>query len=131
MAMRIYLAGPWAKRETDVEDAREFLRSAGFLVDCRWIDNDSTDHSPESMCQEAHNDIQDIESSDAVVVLNNTGAPKSEGKAFETGIAFMLGLPIVVVGPHSHIFQYLPDIDVVDSLQDAVDRLLDHASGWE
>ena len=117
--MRVYLAGPWVRRD-EVRAAREHVRAAGFTVDCRWIDFDATQHDENAevvMSREALNDVEDILESDALMVLN---LEKSEGKAVEQGIAFSRGIPVVVVGPFSNVFQRLQGFARVDTLEEGL-----------
>lgn len=123
--MNVYLAGPWKARHTEVKEARERLRLAGFVVDCRWIDFDETAENEDDesvLVREAENDVTDICLSQALMVLNTTGI-KSEGKACEQGIAHAMGIPVVVVGPYSHIFQRLDGFTRVDTISEAITEL--------
>lgn len=104
---RIYIAAPWARRE-EAREARLYFELEGFDVTSRWLDVDELKCSP---VKEAQNDIEDVLTSDAVVVLN---LQKSEGKAFEQGLAFMANIPIYVIGDKEqplHIFQRLLPTD--------------------
>lgn len=120
--MVVYLAGPWARR-SEVRTAREILQRAGITVNSRWLDFDSDandEHNADVQRREAETDIQDIQAADILVVLN---LEKSEGKAFEQGVAFMLGTPVVVVGAISTVFQQMAGFTQVDSLFDAIEHL--------
>lgn len=62
------------------------------------------------------------------MLLLNLGM--SAGKATELGIAYILGCPIIVVGPpatpfgpYGNIFYYLPEIHLVETLAAAVETL--------
>ena len=55
----------------------------------------------------AERNLKDIDACDVFIVLT-TGTPARGGRHFETGYAFALGKPIMVVGPVEHAFQYLP-----------------------
>jgi hypothetical protein len=60
-------------------------------------------------------------SSDIVLVLN---LKISEGKAVEQGIAIGFQIPILAVGPKpANIFQYLPVVTVVPTVEDALAEL--------
>lgn len=119
--MRVYLAGPWAARKSLVAEARGELRSAGFIVDCRWIDfyEAAEDESHEAVVKrEAENDLDDIEAADALLVYN-PGGLISEGKAFEQSWAYSIGMPVIIVGPYTNVFQRLDGITRVDTLPEA------------
>jgi nucleoside 2-deoxyribosyltransferase len=125
----IYLAGPWAQREA-VQEARRQLMAAGINVNAQWLDVEMKDGAGDTaesqaaagydMSAEANRDLADINKSDAMVVLN---LEKSEGKAVEQGIALEKGLPIIVVGKRTNVFQYLPKVTVVDNLYDAIGKV--------
>ena len=121
--MRIYVAGPWAHRHK-AKDAAQTLREAGHKIVSRWhdiwADADTTD--PLMLEQEAAMDLQDVDASDVVVVLN---IEKSEGKALEQGFALALGIPVVVVGARSNVFHYLPEVTIQPDLASAIEYL-----GW-
>lgn len=119
----LYLAAPWVYRD-EARRVRRMLQDAGFEVNARWLDFSSDDpdatHSIAVLQQEAKHDVEDIQRADIFVVLN---LAKSEGKATEQGMAYMLGTPIVVVGPHApcnNIFQYLPGFVCVPYLYEAI-----------
>jgi nucleoside 2-deoxyribosyltransferase len=122
--MKVYIAAPWVRRE-DAKAFGEVITAAGFTVTSHWFHHqgDSTDSTGAAMIQEevrrqAREDIFDVCSSDAVVVLN---LEKSEGKAVETGIALNNGIPVISVGKRSNIFQSL--CIEVDTPQGALDEL--------
>lgn len=119
----IYIAAPWKRRE-EAKAARIEFQKAGFQVNTRWLDahnddagtNDINDYPPERLKVEAMNDIEDVLSSDIVVVLN---LEPSEGKAVETGIAIMSFKGIITVGPRLNVFQFM-NIPNVDTLEEAI-----------
>ena len=116
--MNIYLAAPWSHRHKARQVAQQ-LRDAGHDLVSRWHDvwalTDTDD--PLMLEQEAAMDLQDVEDSDIVVVLN---IEKSEGKAVEQGYALGLGIPILIVGlPRGNVFQWLPEMHVVADLPNA------------
>lgn len=110
--MKIYVAAPWVRRPEAIEAGEQF-KAAGHDLTCHWFHhvtdgdpNDSTGVTcnPESIRQQAAEDIDDVMRADVLVVLN---LQKSEGKAVETGIAIAAGIPVISVGPRSNIFQAL------------------------
>lgn len=121
----IYIAAPWVRRDEAIEAGKQF-EQAGFDVTSRWFTHkgDLTDSTgvtadPETIRRQALDDIEDVQRADVFVVIN---LQKSEGKAVETGIALMEGIPIISVGPRSNIFQAL--CVEVDSLADAIREAL-------
>ena len=115
--MIIYLAAPWARKETACEVAR-YLETSGFTIASRWLreHKDSTIH--EELQEEALNDLIDIETSEALVLLN---LEKSEGKATELGYAYKCQIPCIVVGPSTgNVFYHLPGVRVVDTIEQAI-----------
>jgi nucleoside 2-deoxyribosyltransferase len=116
--MRIYLAGPWVTRKTTVLEARDALRASGYIVDCRWIDCEGKNEK-----REAIDDLVDLDKSDGLLVYNPDGI-LSEGKAFEQGYAYASGIPIVVVGPITCVFQHLDCVRRVDTIEDAITMLI-------
>ncbi len=118
--MKVYIAAPWVRKPEAIEIGKQF-EAAGHYVTSRWFGhqgdpNDSTGQAgsltPESVMEQASEDITDVLRSDALVVLN---LQKSEGKAVETGIALVAGLRVISVGPRSNIFQSLgTEVDTVE-----------------
>lgn len=119
--MRIYLAGPWARRD-EVRDMRNHIHAMAPEVEVtsRWIDHVVTNEEHEQR-NEAANDIYDLEHCEAVVVAN---LEKSEGKSFEQGYAFKAGLPIIIIGERSHVFHHMPSMLVVANVDQAISALL-------
>lgn len=125
----IYLAGPWAQRQV-VQGARLQLQAAGINVNAQWLDVEMKEGAGDTaesqaaagydMAAEANRDLEDINKSDAMVVMN---LEKSEGKAVEQGIAIERNMPVIVVGKRTNVFQYLPQVTVVDNLYDAIGKV--------
>lgn len=107
--MKIYIAAPWVRRPEAIEIGNQFI-AAGHELTSRWFHHPAKDDPSgmigegDALIQEAREDIEDIQRSDALVVLN---LEKSEGKAVETGIAIAAGLPVISVFKRSNIFQAL------------------------
>lgn len=123
--MKIYLAGPWARREA-VRDAAKQLETAGHEITSRWLHahagppNDAAGltHSDEHIRNEALDDVADVLRADVFVILN---LEKSEGKAFEMGVAYMASKPIICVGQRFNIFCTFGR--TVDSVEEAIGLL--------
>lgn len=124
--MEIYLAGPWARRE-EVREARKAFLAADISVNAQWLDVELKPNAGDTaesqaaagydMSEEASRDLADIAMSDAMVVMN---LEKSEGKAVEQGIALATRMPLIIVGKRTNVFQYLPEVFLVDSVEEAV-----------
>jgi len=115
--MKIYVAGPWKRREECKEAARK-LQAAGHVLTSRWLweHGDSTD--PARRCMEAQHDLEDVLASDVLVLMN---LEMSEGKSVEQGYALAHEIPIIGVGvPGSNIFHHLPAYLWVETVEDAL-----------
>lgn len=124
--MKVYVAAPWVRRDEAIAFG-ERLKAEGHELTSRWFHhksdgdpNDSTGItcSPASIREQANEDIMDVLAADILVVLN---LQKSEGKAVETGIAIMAGVPVISVGERSNIFQSLGT--EVDTMEAAIVKL--------
>lgn len=118
MSLTIYLAAPWVRKK-DAAVVRQQLRDRGFNVTSRWIDlpDDSAQDDEKYMTSQAVVDLEDVHNSDCVVVMN---WEKSEGKAVEQGLAIAWDMPLLIVGDRSNIFQYLPSVLIVPTLDEAI-----------
>lgn len=114
LSLSVYLAGPWADR-AQVRAVRDQLVEAGIPVNSRWIDSHHTDEANvthEDMAIEAWNDIEDVVKSKVLMVWNSQ---KSEGKAFETGVAIALQKDVIIIGERTNVFHHLPMVIVPDT----------------
>jgi nucleoside 2-deoxyribosyltransferase len=127
--VKIYIAGPWARRE-EVKAAAEQLKTAGHEITSRWLyahagppnDPAGLSHSDAHIRNEALDDVADVLSADAFIILN---LEKSEGKAFEMGVAYMASKPIICVGQRFNIFCTFGR--TVDTIEDAINLLTPEA----
>ena len=104
--LRIYIAAPWKFKAYAAQIASK-IESQGdlrFVVQSRWHDLTVDDDNTALWEHEAHNDISDVFDCDVMLVLN---LEKSEGKAFEQGMAYTLGKPIIVWGEPTNVFHAL------------------------
>lgn len=122
--MRIYIAAPWVRRR-EARLASEIVEAAGHQVVSRWLTVHGGNDDPAVLAREAQNDIDDVRAVEALILLNYQ---KSEGKAVETGIALALAMPIIVVGKPTNIFHHLPDVVLVDTLDEALEFLRKRAA---
>src|SRR3990167_2826242 len=111
--MKIYLAAPWVAKE-EARWTAQRLVSAGHKITKPWWEHREVAGYPgpvkgpalDELIQQAWEDWEGVVSADRVVVLQ---LAKSEGKAFETGLAAAYRIPICVVSPsgeHGNLFQY-------------------------
>ena len=124
---KVYIGAPWSHK-SEALVAKQHFEAAGFEVVSRWItthaDSDSNLTDPahaDLFAQYAIDDVEDVQSSHVFVILNLALA---EGKATEFGIAYTLGIPVIVVGDCSrNIFYRLPGIYQADSVEEAIAAL--------
>lgn len=127
--MKVYIAGPWVRRP-EVREAAKKLEAAGHEVTSRWLyehegnPNDSSGLlNPDSYIREqALDDVADVLRADVFIILN---LQKSEGKAFEMGVAYMASKPIICVGQRFNIFCTFGR--TVDTIEDAIALLAPEA----
>ncbi len=120
-SIKVYVAGPWVRKD-EAAAARERLKAEGFTVTSRWIDvpQDVDQNDVEYMTAQGIHDFEDVQRADCVLVLN---LEKSEGKAVEQGLALAWDMPLIIVGERSNIFQYLPQVRMMKTLDQAIGYL--------
>ena len=122
MSLKIYIASPWLNR-TEAAAAQEKFEAAGFEVTAHWIHHHSDavmgdPKDDQELQQQAIEDVEDIIKSDVFVILN---LDLSEGKATEFGMAYGLGIPVILVGERTrNIFYYLPAVFRAESVEEAI-----------
>lgn len=131
--MRIYLAAPWKDR-AEMPPIAAKLSGLGHVITHDWWEAESTpedQRTPSFLREMAELDSEGVKNSELVIVINSA---KSEGKAFEQGIAVAHGKPILIVGvrgEHSaNVFHYMknyrwvPDIAAMFDTLDTISWLL-------
>lgn len=128
MGLKVYIAAPWVAKNEALEAQKKF-EEAGMEVTSHWIKYhptvsiegaDSTDIN--ELQTQAIEDVEDIIKSDVFVILN---LALSEGKATELGLAYGLGIPIILVGKRDrNIFYHLPEVYQADTVDEAVRGIL-------
>lgn len=124
--MIIYIAAPWADREKMPEISKRFEDEGHGITWKWWLTEDIKESARtfEALQEQAFNDVKGVVDAQLVVLLNNA---KSEGKAFETGLAVAQRKPIIAVGKLGafslNVFHYLPSFKWVDSVDEALDVL--------
>lgn len=109
MHPRVYLAG----RSEDAEILRGLrtdLRDLGVDCTSRWLDGFSDDARAGAL-----NDLDDIAAADVFVLYNPPSVHRSGtgGRHFETGYAWMIRRPILLIGAPENIFHALPAVSTV------------------
>jgi hypothetical protein len=126
--MKIYTAGSWSRRDEIKKVAAE-LEKLGVTITSRWLNEpiQPKGSSLEKWRREtARIDVIDIRDADMLVRFSDAEAAKaatvgsnliSGARMFETGLAWSLGKPIVVVGGKQNVFDYLPNITHVKNVE--------------
>lgn len=133
--MRVYLAGPYAKRE-QLRAYGEELTRVGFTVCSSWLEetheinagtvDSAAELTDEAVDKHAVEDLVDVQRSDLLVVFTakSLGLTRDEafsgGRHVETGYALALGKPVVVVGDPENVFHRLSRVTVVPTWHEAV-----------
>ncbi len=122
---RVYIAAPWVCKEQAFAAQQQF-EEAGYTVMSHWITMHEDTDVPVNLKDQACEDLADLVLSDVFVILN---LAKSEGKAFEFGVAAALEYPTIVVSSvedlSRNVFYHLPTVERVDTVAQAIVR------GWE
>ena len=131
--MNIYVAGSWSRRREIVAVVRR-LEQDGHHITSSWLTaEEPTPWDPQdpyslptdTIAMIAQRDLHDVATSEAVVLIANEAGVKmgGGGRHWECGYAYALGIPIIVVGRHEHVFHYLPRIVVTPDLDGMVMEL--------
>lgn len=107
--MRIYIAAPFQLRDEAIVIMHR-LESLRHVVTSRWLRMVMDDNAGS-----ARMDLDDVAASDLVLLLNG---PSGGGKDVEMGYALALGLPIVLLGRRTNVFHHLPQVRVIERIED-------------
>jgi len=116
----VYLCARWG-RQAEMREHAETLVNTGHRVSSRWI------HEPlgEDQSEAAEADLSDIDQANVVICF--TESPEvgytTGGRHYEMGYAGAIGTRTIVVGPREHVFCHLRNIEVVETLEAAIERL--------
>lgn len=123
--MKIYLAGPYSKREAIAFLANE-LEAYGHTIGSSWI----TLPSAEDSDARARICLADLATCEVLVALEplEWADLGRGGRDAELGFALAIGLPIVVVGRRRHVFHHLAVATVMPMLE--ADGLADGLLRW-
>lgn len=127
--MNIYLAARYS-RHPEMRSVRDDLEGLGHVVTSRWIEgNHRVSESAPDKDSEARRfgeeDVQDLRAAD--VVISFTEIPRSHngagGRHVEFGMAYALGLNIIVVGHRENVFHYLQEVAFYPTWEDVLREL--------
>lgn len=128
--MRLYLAGPWPRREEIRGYAKE-LRALGIEVTSRWLNDGIAEEGdlespPYLQRQYALIDLLDIEAANALVAFTEANGSECHtgGRHIEAGYAIAKRKIVIVVGPLENVFYHLPQIRHFNTF----DELKEHLS---
>lgn len=100
----------------------EVLNRQGHSITSRWhykAFNLTETHTVEERFEIAQEDYDDVKSADYLVLV--AGSEKYPGGKFvETGIAIGLGKKVIVIGRRENMLIWLPEIDQVQTPEEAV-----------
>lgn len=117
--MRVYLAAPWALRDT-ARNYAAIIAERGHILTHNWWDIDGDGSEDEIFLRDcAHTDVLGVLSADVIVVVQGV---VSEGKAVEQGIAIANAIPVIIIGEkRTNVFQYLKWFTLVPDLATALE----------
>ena len=132
--MRIYLAAAFSRRE-EMRIYRKELEEIGMNIQSRWLD----EKMPQGWDREkylretAFIDVSDVKNCDLLVRFTDNFSEYSDGKIparlgscarmFEFGLAWGLGIPVVVVGGLQNVFDRLPNVVHLETFAELKDYL--------
>lgn len=125
--MKLYLAAPWADRK-EMEARAHHFELYDHVITWKWWNTDDilerSGYDSELALQATH-DVKGVLDADIVVLFNTS---KSEGKAFEQGVAVTSKKPILAIGKlgdgtSANVFHYLPNYHWVPDIEGAVKSL--------
>lgn len=125
--MKIYIAAPW-KTRSEMPEIASKLEAQGHTITKKWWDvedvAEESARAPEVLRQQAVDDFEGVRTADLVLVINSA---KSEGKAFEQGVAVAHSKPIIIVGKRgefsANVFHYLDSYRWTETVEGALDIL--------
>lgn len=112
---KIYLAGRWSMRDELTAHAAVLKDTLGLTVTSRWLTDpehrmkidDSTDMAYNQTL--ASHDIYDIKEADTLIYFGPGGT--RGGCHVEFGMALALKKRLFWVGPRTHVFSYLSEVE--------------------
>jgi nucleoside 2-deoxyribosyltransferase len=138
---KIYIAAKYAQRFALREVAAK-LQAAGYEITGGWIWDDEA--AGDNIQYHAIRDVEDVRRADTLVFIGEPQASENRGggRWFEFGYAHALGHRTIAVldldprkGGHDHlppghesVFTALPDVELMTSWDELVERLAEEAS---
>ncbi len=131
--MNWYLAARFS-RQAELIEVAETLRAQGETVKCRWLAEVGT-HDMEGQ-QDAHRaqlateDMEDIIKSDCMLVFTEEETDKKRGRPSKGGMYVEMGMGIawnkrvILIGPKTNVFCWLPHIEHYEDLETFLDSEL-------
>lgn len=118
--MKLYLAASFSRQQEMLAIAAE-LTGLGHHVTSRWLfEEQGMKHGNcrrKYMMRCAFTDLEDVRAADMIVRFSDDLMPISipshlatGARHFETGYAFALGKPIIVVGGHQNVFDFISSV---------------------
>lgn len=112
--MKLYLAGPWERRDVIARMALYLARN-GHKVTSRWLTEHMEAETPEMLVEQAHNDLDDVRAADVLVLDTRVPGSPRGGRHTEFGYALALGRRVILLGPRVNVFHYLEEVAQVDT----------------
>lgn len=107
---RIYLASRFERQE-ELRAIAELMTAEGWVVTSRWLMHTGglsvgPGKEPVIAAEWAQKDLEDVESSDTLVLFTDDNPTSRDGSNVEFGYAIGRGLRCIVVGPRVNVFHY-------------------------
>lgn len=112
MKTHVYIAGR-SEDQVTVRSLREKLRAHGISSTARWLDPDGIVDNKKAGAVQC---LMDIGRASVFLIVNLSKIHRSGtgGRHVETGIALMLGKPIVILGARENVFHHLDSVRCVE-----------------
>lgn len=128
--MKIYLSGSYSRLK-ELRGYASLLREEGHVITARWLrETPAKDWFKASSREKAEIDVHDVRVSDILVRFSDSlSAPTvpsvlaTGARHTEVGMALAWGIPVVVVGGHQNVFDYLEQIKHVRNLKSLIKHL--------
>ena len=136
--MKIYLAASFS-RQKEMRSVEDRLQKAGFKITSHWLDEpakkESSDARSRDLMRRAICDLHDIRDADILVRFTDPEVVMGDYQSMipgflgtgarhtEVGYAIAMGRPVVVVGGHQNVFDFLPNVTHVKNVEELVSFL--------
>lgn len=130
---KIYLAARWSRRE-ELEALIPSLVGAGYDVTSRWITDPQHRMADQPDAQAfnaelARHDVADVQKADALIFFAPRGT--RGGSDVEFGMALALRKRLFWVGERSHVFSFLPSVEVYETWPELLAYLRGLRQGYD